>query len=111
MNNKLLVIISTSDAEKAQAGTMYAVNALKNGWMETVKLFFFGPAEVLLLEDKKLQQLVTAFQNEDEPVVVCKFLSDEKGQSEKLRKLGVEVEYVGEQISALIKTGYIPMVW
>ena len=33
MSGKLLVIISTSDPEKARTGAMYGVNALKFGWM------------------------------------------------------------------------------
>ena len=49
MTDKLVVIISTSDPEKALTGMMYAINTVKNHWMEEVKLFFFGPAEELLL--------------------------------------------------------------
>ena len=58
MNDKIIVIISTGEAAKARAGTMYAVNALRYAWMEEVKLVFFGPAEELLLKDKKLQELL-----------------------------------------------------
>ena len=49
MEGKLVVIISTSDVKKARTGAMYAINALKHGWMEEVKIFFFGPAQDLLL--------------------------------------------------------------
>lgn len=34
MSDKAIVIISTAEAEKAYTGLMYAVNALKNRWME-----------------------------------------------------------------------------
>jgi hypothetical protein len=43
--------------------------------------------------------------------VACRFLADRDGQSDGLRELGVEVEYVGPLISGLIKDGYAPMVW
>ncbi|MBT3228203.1 MAG: hypothetical protein HOD43_13400 [Candidatus Marinimicrobia bacterium] len=111
MNTKLLVIISSGDSEVAQAGTTYAVNALKHAWMEEVKLYFFGPSEALLLTDKRLQALLMDYQNEQETAVACKMIADEDGVGEKVAALGVNVQYVGEQISTLIKNGYTPMVW
>ena len=111
MNNKLLVIISSGDVKKALAGTMYAVNALKYAWMAEVKLYFFGPAEALLLTDERLQTLLKEYQNEDETAIACKFIADEDAIGEKVAALGVSVQYVGEQISTHIKNGYIPMVW
>jgi len=111
MNEKLVVIISTSEAEKARTGAMYAVNALKHGWMEEVKLFFFGPAEELLLEDQELQQLLREYQSMDETAVACRFIAERDRTDKKIAALGVQVEYVGEMISDLIKDGYLPMVW
>ena len=111
MPKKLVVIIGTGESAKAQAGTMYAVNALKHGWMEEVKLFFFGPAQALLLEDPKLQLLVESYQEEDESAIACKFVADQEGIAEALDDLNLRVEYVGEQISTLINSGYVPMVW
>ena len=111
MNNRIVVIIGTREQAKAEAGLMYAVNALKHGWMEDVKLFFFGPAEDLLLEDPDLQELLMEFHRQDQQAVACRFLSDRQGSSEDLAELGLDVSYVGSQISDLIKDGYVPMVW
>ena len=111
MQNKLLIIISTGEAGKAHAGTMYAVNALKHAWMDEVKLYFFGPAEELLVKDKYLQELVAEYQNENESAIACKFVAQESDIGDQVKSLGVEVQYVGEQISSLIKAGYTPMVW
>ncbi len=111
MNDKILVIIATAEPEKAHAGTMYAVNALKHSWMEDVKLILFGPAEKLLLEDPDFEELVRQFMAQERTPVACKFLSDRDGQSAALTNLGVDVEYVGPLISEAIRTGYVPMVW
>jgi len=111
MNNKILVIISSSDVGKAHTGAMYAVNALRNNWMTEVKLFFFGPAETLLLNDEELQQIVEEFNALDEKPVACKFIAEKDKADKQLTDIGVSVEYVGEPISNLIKQGYIPMVW
>lgn len=111
MEGRLVVIISTSDAEKARTGTMYALNALKFGWMQEVKIFFFGPAQELLLEDPELQNYVKEYQAQEESAVACKFISDRDKKSDQIRELGIKVEYVGKMISDLINDGYIPMVW
>ena len=111
MNNKIIVIISTGEAAKARAGAMYAVNALKHAWMEEVKLIFFGPAEELLLKDDELQNLLHDYQAENETALACKFVAKTENLEEDISSLGVDVRYVGEIISNLIKEGYIPLVW
>ncbi|MBT3314915.1 MAG: hypothetical protein HN390_09900 [Anaerolineae bacterium] len=111
MSDKILVIISTSDAGKARTGAMYALNTLKHGWMEEVKIVFFGPAQDLLLVDEELQKQVKEYQEIEEAVVACKFISDRDEKSEQLNEFGVQVKYVGEMISNYIREGYVPMVW
>jgi len=111
MDGKLVVIISTSDAEKARTGAMYAINALKFGWMEEVKIFFFGPAQDLLLEDTELQNYMKEYNSLEESAVACKYISDRDNKSKQICELGIKVEYVGKMISDLINEGYVPMVW
>jgi hypothetical protein len=111
MEGKIVVIISSSDAEKARTGAMYAVNALKHGWMQEVKIFFFGPAQDLLLEDAELQNFIKEYQSMEENAVACKYISDRDNKSEQISKLGVQVEYVGKKISDYINEGYVPIVW
>ncbi|HKK04605.1 MAG: hypothetical protein P8009_03055 [Gammaproteobacteria bacterium] len=120
MSDKLLVIISTGEAAKARAGAMYAVNALKHAWLDDVKLYFFGPAEALLLEDVPLQQYVQEYRKLEGTPRACKFLADrvqpddedlDIGISDNIAALGVDVEYVGKPMADLIKQGYVPMVW
>jgi hypothetical protein len=111
MADKLIVIISTAEAEVARTGMMYAVNALKNLWMAEVKLFFFGPAQELLTRDAELQRLLQEYQVHEETAVACKFIADRDNTAEPTTGLGVEVKYVGTMISELIQDGYVPMVW
>ena len=111
MVGKLVVIISTADPEKARTGAMYAVNALKFGWMEDVKIFFFGPAQDLLLEDAVLRNYMEEYKTMEEIPVACKFISERDKKSDQIRGLGIKVEYVGKMISDLINDGYVPMVW
>jgi hypothetical protein len=111
VDGKIVVIISTSDKEKARTGAMYAKNALLQGWMKEVKIFFFGPAQDLLLEDEELQNFVIEVQAMEENPIACKFISDRDKSTEKLNRLGIQVEPVGSLISSYINKGYVPMVW
>jgi hypothetical protein len=111
LSDRIIAIISTSEVGKARTGTMYAINALKHGWLEDVKLFFFGPAEKLLLKDAELQRMLKEYQLMEESAVACKFIADGDGTSQGIAALGVRVEFVGRLISDLIKDGYTPMVW
>ena len=111
MTDKLLVIISTAEAEVARTGMMYAVNALKNLWMADIKIFFFGPAQELLTRDTELQRLLKEYQAHEETAVACKFIADRDHTAGPTSELGVQVAYVGTMISDLIREGYVPMVW
>jgi len=110
MHSKVLVIISSGDREKALTGLMYARNAKERGWMDTVKVIFFGPSENLLVQDEDIQDMAKQISQFEKPVA-CKFLSDRDGISEKIEEIGVNVDYVGTIISELIKEGYVPMVF
>lgn len=111
MNNKLVVVISTAEVEKARTGMMYAVNALLHGWMDDVRIFIFGPAETLILSDPELQKHLQTYHDMGHESIACKYLSDAAGTSSKIEGIGVHVAYVGESISKLIQQGYTPMVW
>jgi len=110
MASKVLVIVSTSEKQKALTGIMYAVNAQKNKWVEDLRVIFFGPFENLLCEDEEVAKAAARLQDYETPIA-CKFLSDRDGISEKLEKMGVNVDYVGALISGYIAEGYTPMVF
>jgi hypothetical protein len=111
MSARVAVIIGTGERDKAEAGLMYAVNAVKCGWLDDVQLFFFGPSEALLLQDEDLQEYLREFGRLGRSATACRFLADREGTSGDLTGLGLEVSYVGEKISELIKAGYTPLVW
>ena len=110
MSSKLLVIVPTSDNEKARTVLIFANNVMKRGYLDDVKVVYFGPSEKLVVEDPfisdQAQEIAEAGGS-----IACKFISDRDGVSEKFEKLGVQVEYVAGIISDLLKDGYTPMVW
>ena len=110
MSSKVMVIISTAEKAKALTGIMYAVNAQKHKWVDDIKVIFFGPFENLLCEDEEVIKAASNLLDYETPIA-CKFLSDRDGISDKLEKLGVNVDYVGTIISGFIEEGYAPMVF
>ena len=110
MGSKLLVIIATGEREKAIAGLMYTRNVLKYKWLDDVKLVFFGPSEKLATVDDKVAWFIKEISAKGD-CFACQAISDKGGVSEKLREIGVKVEYVGSFVSDAIKEGYLPMVW
>jgi hypothetical protein len=117
LSSQILVVISSGDAEKALTGMMYAYNAMNYGWMDKVKVVFFGPAEKLLSDNPGIQnmarQIVEATQDGDKELAptACKFISDRDDTSNAIASLGIHVEYVGKLISDFIKDGYTPLVF
>jgi hypothetical protein len=107
LSSKLLIIIATGDREKALTGLMYAKNAQNHGWLEDVKVVFFGPSEHLLVEDDEVSAIASTL---IEPIA-CKAIADQEGLSAQIAELGVKVVYVGALISDLLRQGYTPMVW
>ena len=105
-----MVIIATGENEKALTGLMYASRSLSEGWLDDVKVIFFGPSERLLVEDDLIGQTAKEMAMKEKPIA-CKFISDRDGISEKIEGLGLKVDYVGTIISDFIKDGYVPMVF
>jgi hypothetical protein len=110
VDSKVLIVISTGEAEKALTGLMYAYRTMSEGWIDDVKVVFFGPSEKLLVQDERIAQLAQRICEAEKPFV-CKFISDQEGISEQIEDLGLKVEYVGTIMSDFIKDGYVPMVF
>ncbi|TFF91869.1 DsrE family protein [Candidatus Thorarchaeota archaeon] len=110
MADKVLIVIASGDEDKCLTGLMYAKNAIKYEWLTEVRVVFFGPAQGLLINNKKVADSAAELAKFGK-ALACKFISDRDGQSAGIEDLGIEVQYVGEDVSEMIKDGYVPMVW
>ncbi len=112
MRDKVLIIISSGEREKAITGLMYATNALRYAWMREVKVVIFGPSQRLSLNDKEVQGYLRELTGELGSVpFACKYIAEQEGFSQALAELGLDVVYVGTVISDHIKQGFIPLVF
>ena len=100
----LVVLWSSGDREVAlKMVFMYTYNAKLHGWWEDIIFVVWGPSEKLLSEDKELQEYLKKMLEAGINVEACKACSDMYGVSEKLKKLGVNVKYMGTPLTDYIK--------
>ncbi len=104
--DSLVVIWTSGDREVAlKMVFMYTLNTKLKDWWKDVCLIVWGPSQPLLCEDVELQNYLKRIKEAGVALKACKSCSDQYGVSEKLEKLGIEVEYVGEPLTTYIKEG------
>ena len=104
---KLAVIWSTAEKEVAQCTAfMYTLNSMRLGWWQEARLIIWGPSGKLLTNDQGLQETIKDMLEEGVKVQACKACSDKLGISDNLTDLGVEVIYIGEQFTNILKKGW-----
>jgi hypothetical protein len=111
MQDKLAVILVSSDRKVLEMGLVYAKNAIVNSWMSDVRIYFFGPSEVTIATDPELRELAKEIVATGTVPEACKWCSDKYQVSEMLGAMGVSVVYIGQPVSESIKAGYVPMTW
>lgn len=81
---------------------MYALNAKRREWAGDVELIVWGPSAKLLSHDVELQEQVAAMQDAGVVLKACKACSDGYGVSDELQALGVNVKYMGVELTDFI---------
>jgi len=112
MNDKLCIIISSSDRGVIKTALQYARRTVTEAFMGDIKLFLFGPCEATIACDPELQIFSRMFMEETgKGIMACRWCADDYGVSQSLKELSIEVDFIGEVVSEAIRKGYVPMVW
>jgi len=107
VSSKLVVVWTSGDREVAiKMVYMYTYNAKKNGWWDNIRFIVWGPSSKLLSEDKELQEYTQKMKDVGVEVFACKACADMYGISEKLEGLGLEVKYIGEDLTEMLQSGW-----
>ena len=102
----LNIIWSSADKEVAlKMVFMYAHNSKLRNWWQAVRLIVWGPSAKLLAEDTELQMQIESMREAGVSICACKKCADEFGVSENLSRLGVDVKYMGELLTDILKRG------
>ncbi len=106
-DSRLAVIWTSGDPEVAhRVCLMYTHNAKKQKWFDDVTLIVWGPSARLLAADKDLQAKVKAMLDDGVRLQACLACSDSYGVTEQLRKLGIEVKYMGRPLTDMLKQNW-----
>lgn len=105
-NNELAVIWSSSNPDVAKTTVfMYTLNAKCREWWDEVHLIVWGPSAKLLSEDETLQEKVKEMISAGVHVTACRENSDFYDVSDELSDIGVDVKYMGEPVTEMLKNG------
>ena len=106
-NSRLAVVWTSGDPDVAhQVCFMYTDNAKKQKWFDEVTLIVWGPSARLLAGDKGLQARIKGMLDDGVRVQACLACTDSYGVTEQLRKMGIDVKYMGKPLTDLIQQGW-----
>jgi len=82
---------------------MYAINSKTRNWWPKVNVIIWGASVKLVKNDTQIQTEVLEMVKAGVTVEACKDCADNFGASEILEKLGVNVRYMGQPLTDLLK--------
>lgn len=106
--DKLVVVWTSGDRDVAlKMVFMYTYNAstARFGWWQDITLVVWGPSSKILSEDAELQEYIGKMKEAGIKLEACKACADMYEVSDSLRKLGVDVKYMGDVLTGYIKEG------
>lgn len=110
--SKLVVVWTSGDREVAlKMVYMYTYNAKKNAWWDKIRFIVWGPSSKLLSEDKELQDYLHKIKDVGVEVLACKACADMYGVSDKLEEIGLEVKYIGKDLSEMLQSGWTSLTF
>lgn len=83
---------------------MYARNAKAHHWWDHVVLIIWGSTARLSVDSDLVALKIRELLQVGVQVVACKACSDSLGTTEKLREMGAEVRYMGEELTRILKS-------
>lgn len=116
-SGNVIILIKSGDAEDIFFGLLFADRAIKNQWMDNVKVVLWGPAQKTIAglpetsDQVKLIKSIQSRGGKSARIWACKACADRYGVADKMEKLGCEVFHVGNATSYLFKLGYRMWPW
>lgn len=102
--DKLLIVWTSGDPEVAlNMVFMYAHNAKKKGWWKEVRLVIWGPSAELAVKNADIKSKLMEMDKDGVELMACKACADRYEASKELESMGVEVLYIGQDFTAMLK--------
>ncbi|MCK4896739.1 MAG: DsrE family protein [Candidatus Heimdallarchaeota archaeon] len=111
MHRVFMILSSADTVVHDELSFKYAYNALKQGWMDQVRVILWGPTEKIAAEDEDFIEQVKLLIDSGVEVYACKSCSDNFGTSEKLAEIGIDVRYTGTFVTEMLKEGWYQLTF
>ena len=82
---------------------MYARNAKINGWWQEITVIIWGSTAKLAADSELVKLRIRELLQVGVRVVACKACSDSLGATESLLAQGIDVQYLGEELTRILK--------
>lgn len=105
-NSDTLCILWTSgDQDVAiKMVLMYANAAKQNNWFGEVEPIIWEPSSKLTSENVEIQETLATMIKVGVKIEACKACADQYGVADKLKSLGIDVKYMGEPLTNILKS-------
>ncbi len=105
--NKLLIIYSSADKEVfTKFAFVYAINAKKQGWWQDVTFITWGPSNKTIANDEELKEKIKQLKDAGVKLQACKWCAEQYEVDGILSELGVEVKYMGQPLTEMLKSDW-----
>jgi hypothetical protein len=103
--DSLVILWTSGDPDVAlKMVFMYTNTAAKNSWWKEVNLIIWGPSSKLPAENLDIQKKISEMRKNGVKIEACKACADQYGVADKLVELGIEVKYMGEPLTEILKS-------
>lgn len=104
-SDTLCILWTSGDPDVAiKMVLMYANAARQNKWFDEVELIIWGPSSKLTSENYEIQGTLGKMMENGVKIEACKACADQYGVSDKLKSFGINVKYMGEPLTEILKS-------
>lgn len=104
MMERLNILWTTADKDTIESMLkLYAINALSNGWFESVNILIWGASTKLIAQDVEIQEMIKTMTEKGVTFEACKHCANVYNATDILLNLGVDVRYTGKTLTNYIK--------
>jgi len=104
MENELVILWTNADELTFdKMVNMYARNSIIKHWWEKVTIIVWGRTALLTVKSDIVKEGIKQLLQVGVKIIACKGCSDQLKVSKELEELGIEVKYVGEDLTKILK--------
>lgn len=111
--SKIFLLITSGDPRiLTDVVFPYVRNAKKHGWMDTIRVIFWGPSEKVLVSALEVKaQIIDLVDLLPENVFACQECAEDYHIKDLIEALGVNVEFIGQLISDMLKEEWLQLTF